>query len=224
MLGVRDKLLYEPPDLGTVLYLPGLPGAGSKVYDRSPYGNHGTINGATWARLPSGLWYNSFDGTDDKITIPHATSLNLTNTWTLGAWVKADAVPRHVGIISKYLSLALDFAFTIQDSGVLALIHYISDVELYVISTGTVDDSTWHFVVGQNDGTDLRTYIDAVLDGTGANQGGITDNDGSLVQIGLWRATEWYKGSIARPFIYTSVLTVPQIQNMRNQTRHLFGV
>jgi len=57
-----DALMFSPPELGCVLYLSGLPNSGSKIHDRSPYGNHGAITGATWQRLPSGLWCLSFDG------------------------------------------------------------------------------------------------------------------------------------------------------------------
>jgi len=55
------------PAIGCGLDLPGLPGGGNKIYDRSPYGNISAITGATWKRLPSGLWYLDFDGTDDYV-------------------------------------------------------------------------------------------------------------------------------------------------------------
>jgi len=46
-----ERSLVEPP--ATVLH------------DKSRFKNHGTITGATWIRLPSGLWYLAFDATDD---------------------------------------------------------------------------------------------------------------------------------------------------------------
>jgi len=42
----REDLVFSPPELGCVHYLPGLPGGGSKIHDRSPCGNIGTITGA----------------------------------------------------------------------------------------------------------------------------------------------------------------------------------
>lgn len=60
---------FAQPNANCVLYMPGLPGNGSTIYDRSIYGNHGTIFGATWERLPSGLQANSFI-TDDYLSIP----------------------------------------------------------------------------------------------------------------------------------------------------------
>jgi len=50
---------------GLVLYLPFMEGTGSSVHDLSKYHNNGTITGATWTQLPSGIWVLSFDGVDD---------------------------------------------------------------------------------------------------------------------------------------------------------------
>lgn len=63
------KLLFHPPNLGTVLYLTGLPGHGDTIYDRSPYGYHGTITGAVWTRLLTNSWVLDFDGSDDVVII-----------------------------------------------------------------------------------------------------------------------------------------------------------
>ena len=37
--------------------------------DVSRYKRHGTINGATWTRLPSGLWVLSFNGVNQNVTL-----------------------------------------------------------------------------------------------------------------------------------------------------------
>ena len=46
------------------LYFPGYLTGDGKLKDESIYRNHGIISGATRKRLPSGLWYLSFDGDD----------------------------------------------------------------------------------------------------------------------------------------------------------------
>ena len=48
----KEDSIFNPPQLGCVLSLTGLPGGGNKTYDRSPYGNIGTIIGATWMSCP----------------------------------------------------------------------------------------------------------------------------------------------------------------------------
>ena len=74
----KEDLIFNPPQLCCVLCLPGLPGAGSKIYDRSPYGNVGTIVGANWVRLPGGLWCLNFDGADDHVDFGTTPSLDIT--------------------------------------------------------------------------------------------------------------------------------------------------
>jgi hypothetical protein len=82
----RDKILFEPPELGCVLSL-GLPAGSSKIRDRSPYGHIGTITGATWVKLSSGLWCLSFDGVDDMVGCGNPGSLQLTGDLTAEAWL-----------------------------------------------------------------------------------------------------------------------------------------
>jgi len=63
--------LRETISRGLVLYLPFVRFIShradtiTKVFDRSPFGNHGTIYGAVWQTLPSGKSALSFDGVDD---------------------------------------------------------------------------------------------------------------------------------------------------------------
>ena len=82
-----NKLLFGASEPDSVLSLPGLPGGGSKIYDRSSYGNNVTVMGATWKVLPSGLWHLYFDGTDDYLCPGDDSQYDITGQVTLGAWV-----------------------------------------------------------------------------------------------------------------------------------------
>lgn len=71
---------------GCVLYLEGQQDPQSAtIRDLSGYNNHGTITGATWTRLSSGLWVNSFI-TDDFIDCGGNASLNL-QVFTFMGWL-----------------------------------------------------------------------------------------------------------------------------------------
>lgn len=74
-------------DLAPPLYYPS---SLSKIYDRSPFSNHGTITGATWKRLPSGLWLLNFDG-DDSIDCGDPVALRLANDFSVEMWISLDA-------------------------------------------------------------------------------------------------------------------------------------
>ena len=96
--GKINTIYHEPPrvnglstpPIGCVLDLPGLPGNGSYSYDRSPYGNHGTIIGAVWKRLPSGLWCLDFDGLDDNVNCGNASAFDITGSFSAWIWLYRD--------------------------------------------------------------------------------------------------------------------------------------
>jgi len=81
-----------PTPAGAVLWLPGQDDAYSAtIRDRSGKGNHGTITGALWKRLPSGLWYLDFDGTDDNVNCGSAASLDFGAASFLAmGWFRVD--------------------------------------------------------------------------------------------------------------------------------------
>lgn len=86
----REDLVFNPPEPGCVLGIAGLPGRGTKIYDRSPYGNQGTVTGAGWVRLSGGLWALSFDGIDDNVSISDWDNDRLGSNYTIEQWVKSD--------------------------------------------------------------------------------------------------------------------------------------
>lgn len=87
----RENIIFAPPPLGSVLYLPGLPGGGGIIFDRSPYGNHGIITGATWVRTGRGLWYLDFDG-DDNLNCGDVTQLNAATAFHISFWIRPDVL------------------------------------------------------------------------------------------------------------------------------------
>ena len=53
-----------------------------------------------------------------------------------------------------------------------------------VVSTTNTADGNWHHALGVNDGTDLKIYIDGVLEATNSNGGGTMKNGSSNFNIG----------------------------------------
>ena len=84
--GLRRSLIFDPPDIGCVLRMSGRPQGGPVIFDDSPYGNHGTIVGATPVRLPSGLWVLNYDG-DDYVDCGAFTQGRFTSeNFSIGLW------------------------------------------------------------------------------------------------------------------------------------------
>jgi len=67
------------------------------AYDYSGYGNNGSVNGATWNGTAGfdGRGAYKFDGINDYIQINDSDSIDLTNGFTISAWIKPDAFSKN---------------------------------------------------------------------------------------------------------------------------------
>jgi len=82
-------------------------GTGSTAKDSSPFGNNGTIHGASWVRGKFG-YALKFDGTDDYVDCGSDDSLNITDAITIEAWIypKGAGVSTYPRIIDKSSSVS----------------------------------------------------------------------------------------------------------------------
>jgi len=220
---------YPPADTGCVLYFPGLPGQGTKIWDRSNQGNHGTLTAAgnpAWKRLPSGLWYLDFDGTDDNVNCGDVMGgittfsiewwFKVTSTFNSGATVgmvlfSAATVPS----LKIYLSSA---------DGKLYFQVYPALTGTYVVKSTTASwtGGVWYHAVGTDDGTNKRIYINKVLENTAAGDHDALASDD--LEIGERTGGEDFSGGIALPRIHNVVLTPAQVLSHYQQERHFFDV
>ena len=231
--------LSDSIPLGCVLYFPGKPGGGSTIFDASSYGNHGTIYGATWTRLPSGPWCLSFDGVDDYIDVGNRAILNsladADGIFTAEAWIKSATTTR--GTILGWGNTATTQPFMLLQVdggddlgyGVGALTLYKRDSDgTDLLSLGKsgkpVNDNSWHYVVLAREENDFyRLYID------GSEWVSATLNTDALIvnSVGFGGAnyngwTFLLNGLISGGRVYNRPLSALEIQNRYNQTKHLF--
>ncbi len=231
---------YPPAPAGSVLYLPGLPGQGSTIWDRSDKGNNGAITGATWTWLPSGLPALSFDG-NDWVNCGDAASLQEKSTLSFFAWVKRSVANQNSSIASKndfnnkrcwFLRLcnAADgykVRFYTSSDGI-ASANVDSNLAISDITTWHHVGFTYQFVA---DNTSIgKIYIDGALDVTSnLLKGDLYTENGTPVAIGTEFSTyptmlSQAKASIALEKLVASVWTAAQVANDFNQERSLFGV
>lgn len=114
----------------------------------------------------------ALDGNDAYSATGHA-DLKPTGNYTVGVWVKTSTTGATQAIFQSYS----------QNTNIAGIFLYISTanvIQFYSgkntgtventdwarkITTGTVTDGNWHFIVGTWDGSYLRVYIDGVQDG-----------------------------------------------------------
>ncbi len=222
------------PPIGCVLDLAGLPGGGNKMYDRSPYGNIGTITGAAWVRTPGGLWCLDFDGADDYVTIPDDPSLDITTTLTALVWVNTSDVSTTRVSLSKYKVTGGNREWQIdRESADGEVCVYFGDPAdgsyegREVTDTAYYVNNTWLLTGFTFNAGTVVIYINgvAVASSTLGTIPASLYNGTSDVGVGsdgdlgaLW------KGKLALPRIYNRALSALEIQNHYQQEKHLFGV
>jgi len=233
-----------------VLWFPGQDDEqSSTIRDRSGQGNNGTITGATWTRLPRGLWVLSFDGTDDNVDCGNDTSLQITNNLSFECWFKtpssfgthASAFIGATTIASKYNSTGnqRSWLFHLQNVEEDGSIDNLT-INLGDPSNGTFEYrgyysinlsvSTWyHLVMTFASGT-LKLYVN----GTAVT---LTTSSGA-VPATLWNSTsnltlgeltpggaEDLAGLLGLVRLYEiNVLSAGVVSTHYRQERHLFGV
>ncbi|MEI6346150.1 MAG: LamG domain-containing protein [bacterium] len=80
--------------------------------------------------------------------------------------------------------------------------------------TGTITDRNWHHLVLTLDGTNIRFYIDGVLDSTVANATTFTCVASSAFAIGTVNTSGWYKGAVDDIRMYNRVLSANEVKSL----------
>lgn len=222
----RDDLIFDPPRSGCVLSLTGLPGGDGKIYDRSPYGNIGTITGATWVMLPTGLWCLSFDGIDDYVDFGSGASLRPTSALTIKTWVNFaarsgwDTIVCYEGEIYE-LHIGGDtfcFNLTTTISGAATL------------SSGrTATLATWFHVACTFDSSltsnQKKIYVNGVRRNEANATGAIDYGANDTLHLGtIPPATNDADALIALTEIHNRPWTALDVQTGFDREKHLFGV
>lgn len=223
-----SKQFYPPPN-NCVLYLPGYPPYGTKIYDQSVNGNDGTITGATWTRLPSGLWVLDFDGVASNIVIADNASLAFgTSDFTFEVWIKPSVT---CGALARIFSKQGAVWVFFRLSGGKVQCNIFDGVDTAsVLAVSDLRDAKWHYVAATCDrdsATGFQAYVAGVASGVAVDPtlvGSVT----AAVALDIGRyapgPAEYYKGTIALPRVYTRALSAAEILGHYNQERHLFGV
>jgi len=224
--------IYKP-DSSCVLYLEGQTDYPSAtIKDLSGYGNHGTITGATWVTLPSGLKVLSFDNTDDVINCGHNTSLNITTNLTILCWINLIGGNSYSDIVSKASAYTVDGFEYYQEFQTTTTYRerFRTDGggDAQITSTD-IDNLAGRYVFAcvTKEGANALIYHDGVsvhLNTTG-NHSNITGNDAQDLRVGKASINNApLNGSIGGVRILNVALSATEIANIYNSERHIYGV
>ena len=213
-----------PPQPGLVASYGFDEGSGTAAADSTGSGNHGTlVNGPTWTigRFGQAL---SFDGTNDRVTVPDASTLDLTTGMTMEAWVK----PTVTGTAWKTV------LFKHRDNNATNMVYVMyanrnTNVPNGEITVGTsvkaangptgsgLPLNVWSHLTVTFDNATLRLYVNGNEIASLATAGPIATSNGSLWIGGNNVWNEFFSGVIDEVRIYNRALNASEIQADMNR-------
>jgi len=209
---------------------------GSTVYNSSGIGSTGVIiigstgtqnslgtcqigTSAAWTNGASGKFNSSlnFDGTDDYINTSDQ-SLQNNSPFSYSVWIKFSTSQLARMIIGRHNDATGGSFLGIDDSSANKIKFGLNSYATqHLNSTMTLNDNTWHHIVGSWDGTNLKLYIDSVLNASSTPTTTLT-YPAINTQIGRWvgGASQYFNGQIDDVRIYSYALTTEQIKQVYN--------
>jgi|GEM_PF-2738822 len=217
---VKESLSKRVSDKGLVLYLPFEEGEGNIVYDESPYGNDGTIYGATWVKGRYG-YALSFDGEDDYVKVPDSASLDITDDLTVVAWVKGYGFVVSKGVYGVP-SDSKAYDFDVESDGTVRAWLVRVGTNYVVRSTTKIYTTKFNQIAFTFKSPKIRIYINGELDAEMEDPDVyINTNDLDLLIGRSWYGGDplYFNGIIDEVRIYNRALSDEEIKQLYFATK-----
>lgn len=197
-------------------------GEGFEAKDRTPYGNHGTVQGATLTadrHQNSGGAY-SFDGADDCISVPIGSSnpeLDLTENLTLSAWIKpGGSTSSFQSIVRAGLGTDLRYSLVYNgSSGRIAYSWYDGSSFQSVSSTANVPQNQWSYVTAVKTASNTVSFY---VNGEFNKSATITEAPNAPAQMSIGATicgtNQHFKGIIDDVRIYNRALGASEVESL----------
>jgi len=148
--------------------------SGFTAADASGNGNHGALANMAGNEWTTGIADGAleFDGADDHILVPAATSLSLVNEFTVAAWIYAHASGLNLYdmILSKGGLTSSNYWFgTVDDE--IAFGFYLSDFHEFNSASANLQTETWYHIAATLDlnSSSVNVYLNGTPIGNWSN-------------------------------------------------------
>ena len=208
-------------------------GSGITIYNMVTGGIAGTlVNGPV-----SDVAYKKtfiLDGTNDNIQMQLPSGIVTGSQISISLWAKWKSTGTTTAtiqtLVDNQYQVADNIGFFIQDRPDLgSVLEWTTQpnnaINRRVYSTQIVGDGSWHHIVGTNDGTYSRLYVDGYETGTAKTSAGIATTQDMLC-IGNWAyvysSPRYLNGSVSNFKVYNRALSSSEILNDYFSTKNRF--
>lgn len=215
---------YWPDDIvtkGLVFYAPLYRYKGLTFRSVDPYKHLCTVTGALW--IPQG---RLFDAIDDKIIIPHATSIDIGgvgSSYTFMVWAQGTVNSSNPFVDKEYYPTT-PLYMVWDGNGYTANIRKDYPTYAYAVLISGVLMNQWHLVTVTKTPTQLSISINDGIPVT-TNIANVDYRSNVAIHMGQ-RTDGWssFPGIIGAGFLYTIALTALEVQHNYRVTRWRYGV
>jgi len=163
---------------------------------------NGIFSSSVEAVIPFSNNYSfEYDGVSDYVDLGTNSNLVFLGNKSVSVWLNfTDSGGYRVA-----LNFGSDAYGIYSTAGKIAFYHKnTSNAYKDIIATTTTNDGQWHHYLGVNDGTNLKLYIDGVLDNSNTNgSNGTTLNAGARIGA-RWNNLSLFSGLIDEPAIFNT--------------------
>jgi hypothetical protein len=204
----------ETPSAGPIAAYSFDAGEGAVAEDITGNKHEGTIEGATWTANGKYGKALSFDGENDCVQVPDSAELQLSEEFTLEAWVRPDHEQEFVPIFYKEAEGFYSYSLYLGVFEKGALEGFVTDEEpgwAEVSSHEPLPSKTWTHVAFTSDGAHLRLYVNGELVDQGSARD-VKESEGPLY-LGCFPGSEqFFKGKIDEVRIYDRALDGQEVR------------
>lgn len=195
----------------------------STWYDKSGYGNNGTlINGPGFDSSNGGSIV--FDGVNDFVNFGNILS-NLSNI-TYEIWFNTTASSAYDALIEKDRSPWMSAGLQLREGKATWVVGnfpgtpYSTDVT----SSLSYNDGRWHQAVGTYNRNTINLFVDGVLQATTGSTAAIVYSTAAF-KIGFHAESfSYFDGKISKASVYNRALTPQEVLQNYNATKSRFGL
>lgn len=205
-------------------------GAGSAIYDVSGSANNGTLNNSpTYSSDSNGILL--FNGSSQYVGIANSSSLQVADTFTVSAWVKATDLSNRYGVFSTRANNTTgcwQFEVGTGNGGTGRIV--LTGIGTFIAESvnSVITTNTWYHVtvVKVNNATQGATFYvnGSAVSNVGTAAYTISNNsDEKRIAIGTGSA-QYFPGYIAQTFVYNRALSASEVLQNYNATKARFGL